>query len=119
MKHEIKWLEFPEDHDYPAALSYLTLHFNEEIATSLVDRLRAAEMSEFKAKDVIRASGLRQLGEDNRHVAHNLKKIRDGNALSPILLVRMDGRLLIADGYHRTSAVYCMDEDAVIPAKIV
>lgn len=118
MKHEIKWLDEPEQHDYPAALSYLALHFNEEMATGLVDRLRTAAMSEFKAKDVIRASGLRQLGDDNRHVAHNLEKIAKGKPLSPILLVRHNERLYVADGYHRTCAVYLLDEDAEIPCKI-
>lgn len=118
MKHEIKWLDLPEEHDYPAALSYLTLHFNEEIAASLVDRLRAAEMSEFKAKDVMRACGLKPLDASNHHVKHNLEKVSKGIPLSPILLVRNDARLYIADGWHRVNAVHELDEDAVIPCKI-
>ena len=119
MSHSIKWLEFPEAHDYPAAKSYLTLHFHEEIAESLVERLFAAEMSHFAAKDVLRASGLIPLDKSNNHVRHNLEKIAKGTPLSPVLLVRSDARLYIADGFHRCCAVHLLDEDALIPAKIV
>ena len=118
MTHSIKWLEFPEEHDYPAALSYLTLHFNEEIAASLVERLRAAPVVHFAAKDILRASGLRPLDASNRHVKHNIDKSHDGKPLSPILLVRHD-RLLISDGFHRVCGVYLIDEDAEVPTKIV
>lgn len=118
MKHEIKWLDDVEEHDFPAALSYLSLFFDEPQAQALVDELRAAPMSEFKAKDIARASGLALLGADNRHVEKNLQKVKAGKSLSPLLLVRGE-RLIVCDGYHRLSAVYSMDEDAVIPVKIV
>jgi hypothetical protein len=41
--------------------------------------------------------------------------------MSPLLLVRdqANGKLTIADGYHRLCAVYGFDEDALIPCKIV
>jgi hypothetical protein len=41
--------------------------------------------------------------------------------LSPLLLVRdpRTSRVIIADGYHRLCAVYALDEDAVIPCKII
>jgi len=41
--------------------------------------------------------------------------------LSPLLLVRYpaNGRVIIADGYHRLCAVYAFDEDVVVPCKIV
>ncbi|TGB34409.1 hypothetical protein [Burkholderia thailandensis] len=115
---KIHWLDEPEQHDYTAALSYLSLHFPLEHAAELVHALRAAPVREWKAKDVIRASGLEVLDEHNSHVAHNLKKIEDGKKLSPILLARVDGRLLIADGFHRACTIYLRDEDAPIPAKI-
>jgi hypothetical protein len=118
MKHEIKWLPDVEEHDYPAALSFLSLHFDEAHAAELVEMLRAAGISHFAAKDIARASGLTLLGADNRHVTHNLKKVAAGTALSPVLLVRHD-RLVIADGFHRASAVHLLDEDALVPCKIV
>ena len=117
----IKWLSKPEDHDYPAALSYLSLLFNESTATSHVNKLKRAKVSGFKAKDIFRASGLSLLGVSNSHVAKDQKKIRSGCLLSPLLLVRdsRNGQVVIADGYHRLCAVYSFDEDAVIPCKIV
>ncbi len=77
-------------------------------------------MSQFKAKDIFRASGLSLLGVSNYHVKKDLSKIADGEKLSLILLVRREGeRVVIADGYHRMCAVYSQDEDSLIPCKIV
>jgi hypothetical protein len=117
---EIKWLSEPEEHDYPAAQSYLSLLYDEQAARSHVENLRHAPVSTYKAKDIFRASGLSLLGISNGHVETDQRKIRSGEALSPLLLLRdsPNGRLLIADGYHRLCAVYSFDEDAVIPCKI-
>ena len=86
-----------------------------------VSKLKRAPISEFKSKDTLRASGLSLLGIGNSHVRRDKKKIKKGKALSPLLLVRdpRNGRVIIADGYHRLCAVYSYDEDAVIPCKIV
>ena len=118
---KIKWKNDPEDHNYPAAESYLSLIFEPSVVKSLVDRLDKAIMSSFKAKDIFRASKLSLLGVSNSHVEKNLKKIEDEEKLSPILLVRdVENRtVIIADGYHRMCAVYHHDEDAEIPCKIV
>lgn len=114
------WLDQPEEHDYPAAQSYLNLLYSDRKTAELVAQLRQAPMSAFKAKDILRASGLSPLGMSNAHVAKDLKKIQSGTALSPLLLVRQEGqRTVVADGYHRLCAVYGYDEDAVIPCRIV
>jgi hypothetical protein len=120
-KVKIEWLPKPEDHDYPAAQSYLSLHYEEKAASSVAERLKDAPLVTFKAKDIFRASGLSLLGVSNSHVDKDRKKIRDGIKLSPLLLVRETGhgKVIIADGYHRLCAVYSLDEDAVIPCKIV
>ena len=120
-KVKIDWLPKPEEHDYPAALSYLSLHFDEKTAAGLVEKLKSAPVGTFKAKDIFRASGLSLLGVSNFHVEKDRKKIRDGTKLSPLLLVREAGlgRVIVADGYHRLCAVYSIDEDALIPCKIV
>jgi len=118
---EIKWFNEPEDHNYPAALSYLSLIYDAQTATNYVDRLLVAPMSEFKAKDIFRASSLSLLGVSNTHVEKDQKKIEKEHELSPLLLVRdaNNGKVIVADGYHRLCAVYSYDEDAVIPCKIV
>jgi disulfide oxidoreductase YuzD len=120
-KPEIHWLAEPRDTNYPAAQSYLTLCFPEKKAKALVKKLRAAPVSTFKAKDIFRASRLTLLSMKNRHVDADLEKIEQGEELSPILLVRdpLSNRVIIADGFHRLSAVYALSEDADIPCKII
>ena len=117
----IRWLAEVEDHDYPAAGSYLALLYNKDTVAGFLDRLRAAPITQFKAKDIFRASRLSLLGVSNSHVDKDRRKIRKGQALSPLLLVRDEaaGKVVIADGYHRLCAVYGCDEDALVPCKIV
>jgi len=120
-KPQIFWLAAPETHDYPAALSYLNLNYDDRRARRFVAALKAAPVVEFKAKDIFRASGLSLLGTSNSHVEKNRRKIKIGEKLSPVLLVRdsKNGKVVIADGYHRVCAVYTFDEDALVPCKIV
>jgi disulfide oxidoreductase YuzD len=117
----ILWLPEVEEHDYPAAGSYLSLLHAEDKVASLLDRLKVAPVVQFKAKDIFRASQLSLLGTGNSHVDKDHKKIEKGQALSPLLLVRDEatGKVVIADGYHRLCAVYGFDEDAMIPCKII
>jgi hypothetical protein len=117
----IHWLPDAQEHDYPAAGSYLALLFPADRVTALVERLKAQPIVPFKAKDIFRAARLSLLGVSNSHVERDWKKIKKGQTLSPLLLVRDEtsGRVVIADGYHRLCAVYGLDEDAVIPCKII
>jgi hypothetical protein len=117
----IHWLPAPEDKDFPAAESYLSLLFEPDRVAELIVRLKKAPMASFKAKDIFRASELSLLGVDNYHVAKDREKIKEGKGVSPILLVRdtAHGKLIIADGYHRLCAVYSFSEDEPIPCVIV
>lgn len=117
----IDWLPKPEDHDYPAAESYLTLVFPSKLAKAYLRQLKRAPISHFKAKDIFRASGLSLLGISNSHVEKDRRKILAGKGLSPLLLVRHAalGKVVVADGYHRLCSVYSFDEDAIIPCQIV
>jgi hypothetical protein len=118
---KIQWLDAPAKHDYPAAASYLGLLFDAATTTRCIKKLRRAEPCEFKARDLLRASGLSRLGISNSHVERDREKVIQGIPLSPILLVRdaRNARLIIADGYHRVCAVYSFDEDALVPCRIV
>ncbi len=119
-KTRIKWLDKPQKHDYPAAHSYLSLILDSRAAHDVTNRLRRAQMSKFASKDVFRASRLSLLGVSNGHVQNVRTEIIEKSAISPLLLYRdlRNGRLVIADGYHRLCAVYTFDEDAMIPCKI-
>ena len=84
-KMEIKWLPEVEEHDYPAAESYLGLLFSLDRVAPMVAKLRSAAIVQFKAKDIFRASRLSLLGVSNLHVQKDTKKIEKGTALSPLL----------------------------------
>jgi hypothetical protein len=116
-----RWLDEPNEDDYPAAKSFLTLIYDEQSTARFVKKLKKAKVLQFKAKDIFRASGLPLLGINSSHVKVDQKKIVAGKKLSPLLLVRQpsNGRVIIADGYHRMCAAYSLGEDASIPCKIV
>ena len=120
-KSRIRWLEQPKASNYPAALSYLSLLFEDKAAAAIVRKLKRAPVRDFKSKDVFRASALPLLGKDNYFVQKDRRKILDGEALSPILLVRdaTTRRVIVADGYHRMCSVYGFDEESPIHCKIV
>jgi hypothetical protein len=117
----VRWHEAPKAGNYPAALSYLSLIYDPKVAARYVTRLERAPISRFKSKDIFRASGLSLLGVSNYFVEKDRRKILGGEKLSPILLVRdtPNGRVVVADGYHRLCAVYSLDEEAPIDCKIV
>jgi hypothetical protein len=119
---EVTWKTVPDEHDYPAASSYLALLAAPAEVDQLVARLRAADIGHWKAKDILRASRLPLLPVDNAHVAADRHKIASGKSLSPVLLVRGDLRsgrpLQVADGYHRVCASYHADENTDIPCRL-
>ncbi|HZA11497.1 hypothetical protein [Mycobacterium sp.] len=117
----LKWLDEPEDHDYLAAADYLSMVAEPEIVDKTVAALRKAKPVYRKAKDILRAARLALLPASNVHVASDLRKIGDGQKLSPILLVRGDATrsLEIADGYHRVCASYLTDENTDIPCHLI
>jgi hypothetical protein len=119
----VKWLAKPETHDYQAAEDYLSLVMSAKRAQEYRQKLSDARdaITHRKAKDILRASQLALLGQDNKHVAEDLAKVKAGQALSPILLIRGSSEhpLIIADGYHRVCASYWVDENTDIPCILV
>ena len=117
------WKDEPDDHDYPAAGDYLSLLMGDEDVQATVTSLRRATITHRKAKDLLRASRLQLLAPEIAHVAIDLNRVRQGERLSPILLVRghagHDVPLTVADGYHRICASYHINENADIPCRIV
>ena len=123
MAQTVKWLPKPEKHDFQAAEDYLSLIMPAKRAVEYRQKLTAArnDITHRKAKDILRASQLALLDQDNKHVASDLAKAASGMALSPILLLRGTGEhpLIIADGYHRVCASYWIDENTDIPCVLV
>jgi hypothetical protein len=116
------WKSEPEEHDYPAAADYLSLVLDPRRTDAVVAALRTAPLTHRKAKDLLRASELPLLPQENAHVAKDLGKVKSGQLLSPVLLVRgsieRGSPLAVADGYHRICASYHIDENADIPCRI-
>jgi len=121
-KHtKVHWVSEPDEKDYPAAASYLSLFINKKTVKKVLASLKKAPITQFAAKDISRASWLPLLGVMNSQVELDCKKISEGKPLSPILLMRdeRNGKVVIADGYHRLCAVYSYNEDESIPCKII
>jgi len=122
MKPTAIWTDAPETDDYPAARDFLSLIMSDAKAAALAAKLKKGRLVRRKAKDILRASGVKLLPRDNPRVAHNLKKVRTGRPMSPVLLVRGDRErnipLTIADGYHRVCASWYIDENTLIPCRL-
>jgi hypothetical protein len=122
-RKRLAWRSKPQAEDFAAATSYLKLILPDRKAAAVVARLRRAPNTKQQPKNVERASGLKLLPPDDPEVADKLKKLKKGQPLSPILLVRgslPDGMpLIIADGYHRVCASYIVDQEAEIICRIV
>ncbi len=87
----------------------------------MMAKFRNAAIIKFKTVDIFRACELPLMSESNAQVKVERKKISKGESLSPIFLLRDEpnGKVVIADGYHRMCAVYEVDEEAAIPCKII
>jgi hypothetical protein len=113
------WMDEPEEEDYPAAFNYLTLLTDPREAKKLAKAMKqSSRLEHYMANDILRASGLSLLPADDHEVVKDLHKVQSGEKLSPVLLVR-GTPLWVADGYHRICASYHLNEDEVIPCRIV
>lgn len=120
MAKQPKWLSEPEEKDYAAARSYLSLLLAPDRLHEGVALLRKAPEGAWRAKDILRAADLPLLKrKQSSEVAEKLEHIAKGVPISPILLIH-DGRgkLVVADGYHRACAACLVDEDAQVPGRL-
>jgi hypothetical protein len=117
----IRWLEEPEEKDYLAAHSFLSMVLAPSSLSETIAALRTAPLGHWAAKDLLRAAGLPPLKpKQSAEVAEKLKKIKNDIPISPVLLIGgIRDYLVIGDGYHRTSAAYRVDEDAQVPGRLL
>jgi hypothetical protein len=120
MVKPLKWLARPEEKDYAAARSYLSLLLAGDRLDDAVTLLRGAPEGRWRAKDVLRAAGLPLLKrKQSEEVAEKLERVKAGRPLSPILLLHDGGgALVVADGYHRACAACLVSEDAQVPGRL-
>jgi hypothetical protein len=113
------WKDEPDDQDFPAAESFLSLLVGLDGAAKLTKALHKKQaLQHYAAKDILRASGLPLLTSNDSEVAEDLEKVNAGEKLSPVLLV-FGEPLWVADGYHRVCTSYHLDEKAEVPCRIV
>ena len=113
------WKDEPEEQDFPAAESYLSLLIGPDAAAKRAKALRKQQvLQHFAAKDILRAAGLPLLSPDDSEVSADLGKVKAGRKLSPVLLVQ-GVPLWVADGYHRVCASYHLDEKTQVPCRMV
>jgi hypothetical protein len=119
----VKWRDKPQAKDFDAGAAYLRLILPEREAAAVVAKFRRAKTIKQLPKNIERASGLPLLTAKDPEVSDKLKKLKKGEPLSPILLIRgslsSGMRLTIADGYHRVCAAYIIDQEAEIPCRLV
>jgi hypothetical protein len=116
------WGDEPGPSDLSAACAYLCLIFEPRLAERLTDALAAVETIRLhRAADLLRAAGTRPLRRKDLEVRAELDKIERGQLLAPVLLVRDVTRhvLVVADGLPRICASKLVNEDAVVPCRIV
>lgn len=122
-KDKINWAPEASAHCYEAAGIYLSLLFPVAQAKRIVAQLKPAPTIEYEAKDILRASQTHLLEKDDPKVRETLKDIKRGKQISPVLLVRGQGRdgvsLIIADGHHRICASWYWDEKCPVACSIV
>jgi hypothetical protein len=121
-KRQLIWNKKPAAKDYQGAMNFLSLICSDTDAKKLVRALRKAKTIERAAKDLLRASDLPLLARDEPHVDADLKRIRKGKPLAPLLLIQGEISngvpLIVADGYHRICVICYYDENAPIPCRM-
>jgi hypothetical protein len=122
-RQRLKWRRRPQAADLDAASKFLALVNSASQTKALIGALRRNEVVHHAAKDLLRASGLPLLARDEPQVAADLKRVRKGKPLSPVLLIAGDMGagipLTVADGYHRICAVCYFNEDAPVSCRLV
>lgn len=122
-KHTVAWKKQPEAQDILSATNYLSLLLPAAKVKMIARRLRRTGTAMHAAKDLLRAANLPLLPKYDPHVEEDLKRIRKGKPLAPVLLVRGNASsgipLTIADGYHRICAICYVDENVSISCRLV
>lgn len=108
--------------DYTAAASYLSLLFPDDISAQLLVLLKKAPVTQMRVNDLLRASKQGPADPKDPKVQEEIANIKAEQPMSPVLLVQGDRArgiiFTIADGYHRLSAIYSRDPDAMVSCQL-
>jgi hypothetical protein len=117
-KSPIAWLSDVVDHDYEAAFNYLSIKLDPKRAKESVDRMKKAKLTERRANDILRATGLSPLPLTDPGIKKDLLTLLKGGKLSPVLVCDQEPAPDIADGYHRVSLAYNIDPFMTVPLRM-
>jgi hypothetical protein len=114
----VKWLDKLKPEHIDAAIEYLSLLLKKNELEKIHKKLikHSDELVRYKAKDILRASGMEPLPPTDTEVASHLMKIHENLPLHPVILVSVEEKLYIADGFHRISACYSVADDTEVAA---
>jgi hypothetical protein len=114
----VRWLKDVADHDYDAAVNYLSLKHGDKQAGDIAGRIKKSAVTMRRANDILRATGLPALPLTDPGVRRDLLKLLNGEKLSPVLVYDQEPGADIADGYHRVSLAYNLDPFMDVPLKM-
>lgn len=119
---QLRWFKRSESKDYIAARTYLSLVAADKIGKQIAKKLKRAGSKGvvyYRANDILRSSGLMLNDWDDVMVQNDLRKIKQGIKLSPVLLVTIQDQfetpLIIADGFHRVLTAHKIDPKYEVP----
>ena len=118
---KIEWTKKVSKTDLEDAERYLRLVFEPRDVKEAIKKLekRRTNIETFQVRDILRASENELKTESNENVQKQFVKMFKGEPLVPILLVRKNQKLFIADGYHRMCAAYYLDKETEMHCVLV
>jgi Alginate lyase len=115
---DIRWATATTTDDIADAGRFLSFAVPAGQLAALAAQWRAGTVRKAEAKDILRAAGLTALPSTSEGVRKHAKAIRAGETLDPVLIVNGDldddRPAIVAEGYHRLSAVYNIGEDELV-----
>jgi len=110
---EITWKDEPADENYRSAANFLGLVLPAGLVTRSVQALRTVGTRKYNPHDLLRAARLKPAKASDLVYQNEIGKVEAGEPWSPVLLVAMYPSLIIADGYHRVSVAFDLEEQDV------
>lgn len=112
------WTDRPPGSFLDDVYNYLTLLFDHDDALRIADDLSTTVIVQRRANDILRAADLLPSAMDDPSVMASMERLAQADRLPPTFLVVRKHRLIIADGYHRTSAVYWSNDFSMVDCLI-
>jgi hypothetical protein len=121
-KPDLAWDDKVDPKDLKGAEGFLTLLYNDKVAGEICSLFESGDVVSHRADDILRACRLEPLPSNDPAVLQAKVKLLAGKKgdVGPVLISRNEkNKLLLIQGYHRTSASYWIDPDVGVACVIV